>query len=88
LVAEFTRADIACVPTGSDGKFRLHRCAIVAEKDPREFGLDVESKADDWKPPEDLPKDSAARKAWDEEQGKKKGGGLREASQGQKEGEA
>lgn len=33
LVVEFTAADIACIPTATDGKFRLHRCTVVAEKD-------------------------------------------------------
>jgi hypothetical protein len=32
LIAEFTAADIACVPIASDGKFRVHRCQIVGEK--------------------------------------------------------
>jgi hypothetical protein len=33
LIAEFSAADIACVPTATDGKFRVRRCAIVGEKD-------------------------------------------------------
>ncbi len=33
LVVEFTAADIATIPTATDGKFRLHRCTVVAEKD-------------------------------------------------------
>jgi len=33
LVAEFEAPDIACIPIGSDGKFRVHRCRIVAEAD-------------------------------------------------------
>jgi hypothetical protein len=33
MVVEFTAADIACVPIASDGKFRLHRCTVVGEKD-------------------------------------------------------
>jgi hypothetical protein len=33
LIAEFTAADIACIPTATDGKFRVHRCRIVGEKD-------------------------------------------------------
>jgi uncharacterized protein YjbI with pentapeptide repeats len=33
LLVEFTAADIACIPTATDGKFRLHRCTVVAEKD-------------------------------------------------------
>ena len=31
-IVEFTAADIACIPIG-DGKFRLHRCTVVGEKD-------------------------------------------------------
>jgi hypothetical protein len=33
LLVEFTAADIACIPTATDGKFRLHRCTVVADKD-------------------------------------------------------
>lgn len=33
LIVEFTAADIAAIPTATDGKFRLHRCAVVGEKD-------------------------------------------------------
>ena len=33
LVAEFYATDIAAIPTATDGKFRVHRCRIVAEKD-------------------------------------------------------
>ena len=33
LLVEFTAADIACIPTATDGKFRLHRCRVVGEKD-------------------------------------------------------
>ena len=32
LIVEFTAKDIAAIPTGTDGKFRLHRCKVVAEK--------------------------------------------------------
>lgn len=32
LVAEFTAKDIACIPTATDGKFRVKRCKIVGEK--------------------------------------------------------
>ena len=41
LVVEFTAADIACIPTATDGKFRLFRCAVIAEKaiDPVKIGL-------------------------------------------------
>jgi hypothetical protein len=33
LLVEFCAADIACIPTATDGKFRLHRCTVVGEKD-------------------------------------------------------
>jgi hypothetical protein len=39
LIAEFEAADIAAIPIGSDGKFRVFRCAIVGEKDLVEIGL-------------------------------------------------
>jgi len=39
LVVEFTAKDIACIPITSDGKFRLHRCKVVGEKDLAEIGL-------------------------------------------------
>jgi len=41
LIVEFEAADIACIPSGTDGKFRLHKCSVVAEKtiDPIELGL-------------------------------------------------
>ena len=32
LIAEFEAADIACIPNGSDGKFRNFRCEIVGVK--------------------------------------------------------
>ena len=32
LIVEFEAADIACIPTATDRKFRLHRCDIVGEK--------------------------------------------------------
>ena len=31
FVCEFTRADIAAIPTATDGKFRTHRCKAVRE---------------------------------------------------------
>ena len=31
FVCEFTRADIAAIPTATDGKFRVHRCKVVRE---------------------------------------------------------
>ncbi|MDE1828671.1 MAG: hypothetical protein KGH65_05930, partial [Candidatus Micrarchaeota archaeon] len=33
LIAEFTAEDIAAIPLGNDGKFRVFRCKIVGEKD-------------------------------------------------------
>ena len=39
LVAEFTQKDIAAIPIGSDGKFRVNRCKIVGKKDLKELGL-------------------------------------------------
>ena len=44
FVAEFTAEDIACIPCASDGKFRVKRCTIVAEKNLTELGL-IESPA-------------------------------------------
>jgi hypothetical protein len=35
----FTAKDIAAIPT-SDGKFRVHKCSIVGEKDLKEIGLE------------------------------------------------
>ena len=39
LVMEFTAADIAAIPTATDGKFRVRRCKRVGEKDLKEIGL-------------------------------------------------
>jgi len=39
LVAEFRAADIAAIPTATDGKFRVRRCRIVGEKNLVEIGL-------------------------------------------------
>ena len=39
LVVEFTAADIAAIPIGTDGKFRVRRCTVVAEKDLVALGL-------------------------------------------------
>jgi len=39
MIVEFKSKDIACIPTATDGKFRLHRCKVVAEKDLTEIGL-------------------------------------------------
>jgi hypothetical protein len=37
LIVEFEAKDIAAIPTATDGKFRLHRCKVVGEKDISEF---------------------------------------------------
>ena len=37
LLVEFEAADIAAIPTATDGKFRLHRCDVVGEKDVTEI---------------------------------------------------
>jgi hypothetical protein len=39
LIAEFTKKDIAAIPVGSDGKFRVKKCKIVGEKNLKEIGL-------------------------------------------------
>jgi hypothetical protein len=39
LIVEFEAADIAAIPIATDGKFRLHRCSVVGEKDLKEIGL-------------------------------------------------
>ena len=39
LIAEFQAVDIAAIPIATDGKFRVHRCKIVGEKDLQEIGL-------------------------------------------------
>ncbi|MDP3937587.1 MAG: pentapeptide repeat-containing protein [Deltaproteobacteria bacterium] len=39
LIAEFVAADIAAIPTATDGKFRVRRCRIVGEKDLATIGL-------------------------------------------------
>ena len=39
LIVEFEAADIAAIPIATDGKFRLHRCKVVGEKDLKEIGL-------------------------------------------------
>jgi hypothetical protein len=51
LIVEFTAKDIACIPITTDGKFRLHRCKVVGEKDLKEIGLIPKDKDEP-----DLPK--------------------------------
>ena len=38
-LVEFMAKDIACIPTATDGKFRLHRCKVLRDIDLREIGL-------------------------------------------------
>ena len=40
FIAEFTARDIAAIPTATDGKFRVHKCKIVGEKDLQKIGLE------------------------------------------------
>ncbi len=54
LIVEFTAADIACIPTATDGKVRLHRCTVVGEVDLVPiFALDAPAK------PTEAPSDVA-----------------------------
>lgn len=46
LIAEFEAADIAAIPTGTDGKFRVKKCQIVGKKDLKEIGLEVVKNGD------------------------------------------
>ena len=39
LIVEHTAEDIAAIPTATDGKYRLHRCKVVGEKNLAEIGL-------------------------------------------------
>jgi hypothetical protein len=39
LIVEFKAKDIAAIPIATDGKFRIHRCKVVGEKDLKEIGL-------------------------------------------------
>jgi len=43
MVVEYQAPDdIAAIPCGSDGKFRLHRCAVVEELPPHALGLPLD----------------------------------------------
>jgi len=42
MLVEHKRADIAAIPVGSDGKYRVHRLKVVRELDPSDFGLGIE----------------------------------------------
>lgn len=46
LIVEFKKEDIACIPIATDGKFRLHRCTVVGEKNVKEIGLIEEVRND------------------------------------------
>jgi hypothetical protein len=48
LIVEHEAKDIAAIPIGSDGKYRVFRCKVVGEKNLRELGLikDDENKSD------------------------------------------
>jgi hypothetical protein len=37
MIVEFTAKDIAAIPTATDGKFRLHRCKVIGERDVSEL---------------------------------------------------
>ena len=39
MICEFEAKDIAAIPIGTDGKFRVFRCEVVGEKDLTELGL-------------------------------------------------
>ena len=39
LVVEFLAKDIAAIPIGSDGKFRVRKCKVIREKDLKKLGL-------------------------------------------------
>ena len=39
LLVEFKPEDIACIPLGTDGKFRVFRCKVIGEKDLKEIGV-------------------------------------------------
>ena len=39
LLCEFRAEDIAAIPIGSNGKFRVRKCRVVGEKDLVELGL-------------------------------------------------
>jgi uncharacterized protein YjbI with pentapeptide repeats len=39
LIAEHTASDIAAIPIGSDGKYRVFRCKVIGEKNLEQLGL-------------------------------------------------
>jgi hypothetical protein len=46
LIVEFEAKDIAAIPIATDGKFRIFRCDVVAEKDLASIGVGVQPKAE------------------------------------------
>ncbi len=40
LIVEFKAEDIAAIPIGTDGKFRVRKCKVVGEKNLKEIGLE------------------------------------------------
>ena len=50
LLVEFDRKDLACIPNGIDGKFRVHRCRVIEECDLKEIGLVEETTPVEAKP--------------------------------------
>ena len=55
LLVEFTAKDIAAIPVGSDGKFRVYKCKVVREVKPEELGIQADGR--------DLELEPAADKA-------------------------
>ena len=47
FLCEFTRKDIAAIPIGSDGKFRVFRCKVVKELDTTEYDAMFEPQKED-----------------------------------------
>jgi len=47
LIVEFTAANIAAIPTATNGKFRLRKCTVVGEMDLVKIGLVDAAKIDD-----------------------------------------
>ena len=39
LIVEHEAKDIACIPLGSDGKYRVRKLTVIAEKDLKQIGL-------------------------------------------------
>jgi len=41
LVVEFMKEDVAAIPIGSDGKFRVFRCKVIYEKNLKDVGIEI-----------------------------------------------